>query len=145
MKPMKLTVVLLMLAVCAVILTACGGSEQKPAIPAATRTPRPTAVPRPTAMPKPAAPVDKTKHTSGDFEYLKLKDGTIQVCGYLGNETAVTIPAELDGLKVTQLEKVFYSSKTLQSAVIPEALEVKAGEVSFRLPPNGVALVRLYT
>ena len=32
-----------------------------------------------------------------------------------------------------------------QSAVIPEALEVKAGEVSFRLPPNGVALVRLYT
>ena len=41
--------------------------------------------------------------TSGDWEYVLLEDGTAEIAGYIGYDTEVAVPAELDGLEVSGL------------------------------------------
>ena len=42
---------------------------------------------------------------SGDYEYSLLDDGTIEISKYVGNDSDVTIPDEIDGKKVTSIGK----------------------------------------
>lgn len=42
---------------------------------------------------------------SGDYEYTLLDDGTIEISKYVGNDSDVTIPDEIDGKKVTSIGK----------------------------------------
>ena len=39
--------------------------------------------------------------TSGDYTYQELEDGTVEITGYSGNETSITIPEKIDGKVVT--------------------------------------------
>ena len=41
--------------------------------------------------------------TSGDYEYSLLDDGTVEISKYVGNDSDVTIPEEIDGKKVTSI------------------------------------------
>lgn len=45
----------------------------------------------------------KADEKSGDFEYKIKKDGTIMITSYTGSDNIVTIPEEIDGIKVTSL------------------------------------------
>lgn len=42
---------------------------------------------------------------SGDYEYSLLDDGTVEISKYVGNDSDVTIPDEIDGKKVTSIGK----------------------------------------
>jgi len=42
---------------------------------------------------------------SGDFKYSVLDDGTVEIAKYLGNDSDVTIPDEIDEKKVTSIGK----------------------------------------
>ena len=62
---------------------------------------------------------------SGDYEYVLLEDGTAQITGYSGTADALEIPAELDGLRVTQIGKrAFSMADTLTGVTIPEGVTV---------------------
>ena len=37
----------------------------------------------------------------GDFEYTVLADGTAQITNYLGTDSEIVVPAEIDKIKVT--------------------------------------------
>lgn len=39
--------------------------------------------------------------TYGDFEYTVLADGTAQITNYLGTDSEIVVPAEIDKIKVT--------------------------------------------
>ena len=41
--------------------------------------------------------------TSGDYEYDVLDDGTVEVTSYVGSDTNVVIPSEINGKKVTSI------------------------------------------
>ena len=41
--------------------------------------------------------------TYGDFEYEVIYDGSIEITGYIGTETSVNIPSNIDGKKVTSI------------------------------------------
>ena len=41
---------------------------------------------------------------SGDYEYKILNDGTISITKFVGEESIVEIPSEIDGLAVTQID-----------------------------------------
>lgn len=70
--------------------------------------------------------------TSGDYEYVILEDGTAEISKYNGNETSVTIPSELDGIKVTSVGSFsFEKNKTVTNVVIPDSV-TKIGSGSFR-------------
>ena len=43
--------------------------------------------------------------TSGDYEYSLLDNGTVEISEYVGNDSDVTIPDEIDGKKVTSIGK----------------------------------------
>ena len=47
---------------------------------------------------------------SGDYEYSLLDDGTIEISKYVGNDSDVTIPDEIDGKKVTSIGEWAFSS-----------------------------------
>ena len=48
--------------------------------------------------------------TSGEYEYYINKEGTATIAGYLGTEDSITLPAELDGNKVTEIGEDAFSS-----------------------------------
>lgn len=55
----------------------------------------------------------------GDFEYIKLPDGTLQISRYTGNDSDVIIPSEINGSLVTSIgDYVFYQCSTLKRIVI---------------------------
>jgi hypothetical protein len=64
---------------------------------------------------------------SGDYEYKVSyeisSDGTATVTEYLGTDTDIEIPAELDGYAVTKIGNyAFYNCDLLKSVVIPEGV-----------------------
>ena len=58
-----------------------------------TPTPKATNTPLPTNTPIPVAP-------ASDFEY-SVNDNGVSIDRYLGSDTVIVIPAEIDGIKVT--------------------------------------------
>ncbi len=61
--------------------------------------------------------------TSGDWNYSKLDDGTVEINEYTGSDTEVTIPSTIDGKKVTRIGKYAFDSCTsLASVTIPDSV-----------------------
>ena len=68
---------------------------------------------------------------SGDYQYSILDDGTAEITVYLGSETELIIPLQLDGLTVTVIgDKAFSSRRDLTSVAIPDSV-TKIGEGAF--------------
>ena len=69
--------------------------------------------------------------TSGDYKYQILDDGTIEITGYIGSDTEINIPNEIDGTKVTSIgEWAFEHCTTLKSVTISNGIK-NIGKVSF--------------
>ena len=41
--------------------------------------------------------------TNGEFEYKVKDDGTIEILGYIGNNTTLYIPNTINGIEVTSI------------------------------------------
>ncbi|MBP3921534.1 MAG: leucine-rich repeat domain-containing protein [Ruminiclostridium sp.] len=67
----------------------------------------------------------------GDYQYKIKRDGTIAITDYRGSATELEIPAEIDGMKVTEVEGYgFHECKTLVSVTIPYGVK-KLGTGAF--------------
>ena len=69
--------------------------------------------------------------TSGDFEYEKLKDGTVEITGYTGSARVrlLEIPDTLDGKTVTTIaDRAFSCCHTIEDVVIPESVTTIGAE-----------------
>jgi len=65
----------------------------------------------------------KEKITSGDYTYVILEDGTLELYKYIGTDFDVTVPAALDGYPVTVIgENAFDFNNNLQSVTISEGI-----------------------
>ncbi len=61
-----------------------------------------------------------TSYTSGDYRYIINEDGvTAQVTRYLGTESDIVIPVEIDGYKVTVLDSGLLFGVRAESVTIP--------------------------
>jgi len=57
------------------------------------------------------------------FATRKLADGTLEIAGYSGNETNLTLPGEMDGIAVTSIGKnAFRDNAALKSVTIPQGV-----------------------
>ena len=63
-------------------------------------------------------------HTSGDFEYTVLEDGTAEITGYTGSAETLEIPSKLDTYTVTSIgDYAFEDCDSLTSVTIPDSVE----------------------
>ena len=61
---------------------------------------------------------------SGDYDYLPLADGTARLVKYYGSEADLVVPAELDGLKVTEIaDSAFSWNDDIERVTLPEGVE----------------------
>lgn len=61
--------------------------------------------------------------TSGDYEYTVQEDGTAAIKKYLGTETEITIPAEIDGKAVTVIcDNAFNTDVDIVAVTIPKSV-----------------------
>lgn len=68
------------------------------------------------------------KYFNGDYKYSILKDGTVQIDGYNGTETKLTVPKKISGKKVTSIGKyAFAYNKTLTQVTIPGTIKTING------------------
>jgi LPXTG-motif cell wall-anchored protein len=68
-----------------------------------------------------ASEISGEKASKNNFEYT-VKDGKITINQYTGNDTAVTIPTEIDGYKVTTIGENAFNNKVIESVTIPEGI-----------------------
>lgn len=105
----------------AAALTACGDVPEQVSETAAVTNQ--TIIPKAVETEREFAP----KLPDGEYKYDAYTDHIV-LTEYIGSETAVEIPAEIDGLPVTEIGSMaFYSNKSLTSAVIPGSVEVIGG------------------
>ncbi len=72
----------------------------------------------------------------GNYEYYILKDGTVSIIDYAGNESNLVIPDEIDGKKVTEInQEAFYNCISLKSVTIPPGV-TSIGLQAFAWCPN---------
>lgn len=69
--------------------------------------------------------------STSEYEYSTLSDGTIEITGYNGTDTAISIPSSISGKTVTSIgEAAFYENENITSVVIPNTV-TKIGEGAF--------------
>ncbi len=68
--------------------------------------------------------------TEDGFEYSILDDGTVEIIGYLGEETELVIPDKIEGKSVTSIGAEAFMSSTLISVEIPNSVTI-IGESAF--------------
>ncbi|MEY8233618.1 leucine-rich repeat domain-containing protein [Oscillospiraceae bacterium 50-16] len=79
-----------------------------------------------------AKPVDGAEHESGNFTYLIYSDGTIEITGYKGNDSSVTISSEIDGYDVSRIgDSAFENCTSMESITIWPDL-IRIGSSAFR-------------
>ncbi len=66
-----------------------------------------------------AAVAEEEARVSGDYRYLLRPDGTAEIVGYSGEETAIRIPEMLDGHWVTALGDRAFAEAACSSVSIP--------------------------
>ena len=72
---------------------------------------------------EPAATPEPEKHTSGDYMYIILEDGTAEIIKYKGKAEELIIPDELDGIRVTSIgDDAFIFCESLNSITIPDSV-----------------------
>ena len=72
-------------------------------------------------------------HVSGDWRYELLTDGTAGITGYLGTETEVYVPSELDGYPVTRIGyRAFYGLKNIERVWMNDVPVTRIGAEAFR-------------
>lgn len=82
-----------------------------------------------------AAEDEPTVYTSGNYKYILLEDGTAEISDYTGKAKDLTIPAEIDGRRVTAIgDKAFYFCDSLTSITIPDSVTT-IGDNAFRSCP----------
>ena len=66
-----------------------------------------------------------------DYEYAVLNNETVKITGYVGSESAITIPSVIDGMSVTEIgNSAFYENTVIESVIIPDSV-TKIGKFSF--------------
>ena len=61
--------------------------------------------------------------TWGDYEYTVLEDGTVEISRYIGNDSEVVIPEEINGKIVTSIGQAAFGFSTISNAVIPDSIK----------------------
>jgi len=65
---------------------------------------------------------EETFPTTDVFTTSTLSDGTLRITGYSGDSRNVVIPAQIDGMQVTEIGYNAFSNQNLTSVVIPEGV-----------------------
>ena len=74
--------------------------------------------------------LDSDLDFDSDFEY-SISDGSVIITKYIGSDTDVSVPSEIDGMPVTEIgERAFRDCTTLESITFPESIQV-IGSFSF--------------
>lgn len=61
--------------------------------------------------------------SDSNYEYSLLEGDTAEITNYVGTESEITIPFELDGYAVTSIgDDAFYSNSTITSVIIPNGV-----------------------
>lgn len=80
----------------------------------------------------PAAFAAETTPPTSDYTYTITKDNTVTITGYTGSDTALTVPAKLDGSPVTEIAADAFAEQTkLTSVTLPDGLEKIADDAFF--------------
>lgn len=68
--------------------------------------------------------MDILEAESGDFRYMELPNGSLEIIKYRGNATKLVIPSEIEGKKVVKIgRKAFSGCRQLTSITIPESIK----------------------
>ena len=60
----------------------------------------------------------------GDYEYIVLDDGTVEISQYMGNESKVEIPSEIDGMSVSSIgERAFFDCHSFTELIIADTVK----------------------
>lgn len=79
----------------------------------------------------PAAFAAETTPPTSDYTYTITKNNTVTITGYTGSDTALTVPATLDGSPVTEIAADAFAEQTkLTSVTLPDGLK-KIGDDAF--------------
>ena len=75
------------------------------------------------SIPVHADETDTTKYSSGNF-YYHAHEGYVSICGYLGNDTEISIPSSIAGKPVSEIEsKAFEGCDSIETVTIPETVD----------------------
>ena len=67
-----------------------------------------------------AEEVEQETFTSGDYGYILLEDGTVEIKNYYGEDEELEVPGELDGFIVTSIgDGAFGFCTSLSNITIP--------------------------
>ena len=59
---------------------------------------------------------------SGDYQYINLEDGTVEITGYFGHEQEVSIPSTINGKKVTVIGEKSFAWQGIHKITLPEGI-----------------------
>ncbi|MBO5575778.1 MAG: leucine-rich repeat protein [Ruminococcus sp.] len=92
-------------------------------------------------------------YSDGDYLYKELADGNVEITGYKGKASALSIPSTLGGKKVTTIGvRAFKNCTSIKSVTIPDsvtsiaiyAFQSCSGLTSITIP-NGVKIIKAST
>ena len=92
-------------------------------------------------------------YSDGDYLYKELADGNVEITGYTGKASALSIPSTLGGKKVTTIGvRAFQNCTSIKSVTIPDsvtsiaiyAFQSCSGLTSITIP-NGVKIIKAST
>ena len=63
------------------------------------------------------------------FKYLELRDGSVIIIKYIGTDNSVTVPAEINGKPVTEIDDDAFAGR--ENVKVSISSEVRFGKVSF--------------
>ena len=63
-----------------------------------------------------------TNDVSEGYQYIEMEDGALEITGYIGSDTELIIPAEIDGKNVTNIGGYAFFGRHLKSVIIPDSV-----------------------